>query len=90
MVLAFLKSVVLNMRLLVVCLGSGFNGKQSKTQRKLAIDLPKSQKKIGTEEISRLSRLFPLQHALHNQKWCEIGGPTPEICSKSDVLSVKC
>ena len=48
----------------------------------------KVKKKSGRRKFSRLSRLFPLQHALHNQKWCEIGGPTPEICSKSDVLSV--
>ena len=70
MVLAFLKSVFLNMRLLEVCAwGSGFNGKKSKTQRKSLIDLPKVPIFFGPEESLRL-------FALHNQKWCEIGGPT--------------
>jgi hypothetical protein len=39
---------------------NGFNGKQSETQRNSPNDLPKSQKKIGTEDFPGLSRLFPL------------------------------
>ena len=83
------KSVILNLRLLVVCWESGFNGKQSKTQRNSPIDLPKSKKNSGRSgSFLGCFDFFLFTPCSSQQKWCEIGGPTGGL--SRDLLQIRC